>query len=168
MKRKGISNILFVVVCTLALAVIALGVVCLNNLNKKDDSNNDNELIAKTVWYNDVDNSTLVFANEDSFVWYKDPSCEAEDGYLSGNYMFYMGKDAYKAIASLYDEDETLPEYSYNNSLLVLFICDDENVVTKYFYGYYYEDMLNYVDLSSTSTYTFYSDLNMTTVSLNS
>lgn len=116
--------------------------------------------LSETVWYCD-DQSVLVFPNDESFVWYKDADFNNAEDYNAGIYKLYTGKEAYKLISSLYSNDEEKPTYNKDNALLILFSTNNESeeVETRYYYGFKYEDKMTYVDLLSLNQYDFYTSI---------
>lgn len=142
-----------------------------------DTDNANNILLTETVWYNDYDNSALVFPDTTHFVWYADTDYANSQNYMAGMYTFYNGKSAYDMIASLYSEDEEKPEETDENSMLVLYILSstsngveqvNEEPVVKYFFGYFTQyEIMSYIDMSTLDQYDFYYDIVNTTASKN-
>lgn len=140
-----------------------------------DEANN--ALLTETVWYNDYDNSALVFPDTTHFVWYADTDYTNSQNYMAGIYTFYNGKAAYDMIASLYSEDEEKPEETNDNSMLVLTILSSvsngvtttqEEPIIKYFFGYFTQyEMMSYIDMATLDQYDFYANIENTTATKN-
>lgn len=132
-----------------------------------------NEKMNDTIWYNDNDNSALVFADDTHFVWYGDSDYQNSQNYMAGSYEFYDGQNALELISTIY-ENEEMPEISDQYSLLILTILTASNngeeqitdePVTKYYFGYKDDSIMSVVDLDSLNQYDFYADIAQTTYS---
>lgn len=179
MKNK-INKVLIVVIVILSLVIISGGIYYVysnrkdNNVITNQTGGKDNDLLNGEVWYNDTDNSVLVFPNDQNFVWYADTNYENSNNYMSGYYDFYLGQDAYGFIKDLYKDDEQTLEYDENMALLALYIASSvsdgnenisDGVISKCFFGYYHDDLLSFIDMQSLEEYDFYSQIENTSAS---
>lgn len=107
-----------------AVIVILIGVFIFLQTKSGAD---EKPLVANTIWHGG-DNSEVVFT-ENRIDWYQSPD-DHDDNYFSGNYTFYIGKDAVKYITeNLADygvtEDDLARVFAtngpYNESNFVVF-----------------------------------------------
>lgn len=176
-KKNKLNKTLVIIICILSLLIIGFGIYFIYLIKSGSITINKKFTINNTVWYSDSDNSSLVFPNKENFVWYASNDFENEDTYMAGAYDFYTGKEAYDYIKQIYSKEETLPTYYENNCLLVLYVVsslkdgvetldlDNDSVPIKYFYGYYYDDYMTYIDLETSYQYEFYNNVNSTSLS---
>lgn len=193
-KLSKKSLIILIIVIVLLIACGIGGFLLWKNKQTTNNANNTNELsdrnatetlisetanngvLAEGVWYNDYDNSALVFADTEHFVWYSDNDYANSQNYIAGLYEYYDGTEAYNLISSLYSEDEEMPEDIGDTSILVLYIATTvtdgvqtnlEEVTTKYLLGFYSESVMSYIDMETLAQYDFYSNINDTNASRN-
>lgn len=168
MKRNKVNKLLIALSITLSLIVICFGIYFIYLIKSNSITINKEFSLTKTVWYNDVDNSALVFPDKDNFVWYSQSDVTNCQTYMTGKYTFYKGEEAYNYIKQLYSEDEQLPTYSENNCLLILYFIVSvnegeeqvfDNLQVNYFYGYYEDNHLSFLDLVTLYQYDFYDEL---------